>query len=222
MEKVSSVLSHVLHAVQGQTLSLFDTFVTTGSWRRLPLDLAWLAQRCHTGTEISKYCQTKLLVLLLLFQCCTCVQVSTGWSYLVCWAGVCLTLVASLATSGSAIALRAQRRSHSAGSLWDLLDLFSKTRLEMILARSWEEDALRMKLRMSSMCSGHAYYPGDNLLPTSSANAVILFTPASSAKAVFLLTPTCQAKCVFQERSVRGPHPCLPTPVTAGTYRQAS
>lgn len=31
MEKVSSVPSHVLHAVQGQTLSLFDTFVTTGS-----------------------------------------------------------------------------------------------------------------------------------------------------------------------------------------------
>lgn len=63
-------------------------------------------------------------------------KVGTGWSYLVCWAGVCLTLVASLATSASAIALRAQRRS-------------------------WEEDTLRMKLKMSSMFAGHAYYPGD-------------------------------------------------------------
>ena len=43
--------------------------------------------------------------------------------------------VASLATSASAIALRAQRRS-------------------------WEEDAMRMKLRLSSMLAGHTYYPG--------------------------------------------------------------
>jgi len=62
-------------------------------------------------------------------------RVGTGWSYLVAWAGVCLTLVASLATSASAIALRAQRRS-------------------------WEEDAMRMKLRLSSMLAGHTYYPG--------------------------------------------------------------
>ena len=112
-------------------------------------------------------------------------RVGTGWSYLVAWAGVCLTLVvsffniffsisillfrsppflcfyfniyfhihiafqvasffyvfifafqvASLATSASAIALRAQRRN-------------------------WEEDAMRMKLRLSSMLAGHTYYPG--------------------------------------------------------------
>ena len=62
-------------------------------------------------------------------------RVGTGWSYLVAWAGVCLTLVASLATSASAIALRAQRRN-------------------------WEEDTMRMKLRLSSMFAGHSYYPG--------------------------------------------------------------
>jgi len=63
-------------------------------------------------------------------------QVGTGWSYLVAWAGVCLTLLASLATSASAIALRAHRRD-------------------------WEEETLRMKLKMSSMFAGHTYYPGD-------------------------------------------------------------
>ena len=67
-------------------------------------------------------------------------RVGTGWSYLVAWAGVCLTLVASLATSASAIALRAQRRS-------------------------WEEDSMRMKLRLNSMFAGHSYYPGAKHLP---------------------------------------------------------
>ena len=62
-------------------------------------------------------------------------MVGTGWSYLVAWSGVCLTLVASLATSASAIALRAQRRN-------------------------WEEDSMRMKLRLNSMFAGHSYYPG--------------------------------------------------------------
>ena len=56
------------------------------------------------------------------------------------WAGVCLTLVASLATSASAIALRAQRRN-------------------------WEEDSMRMKLRLNSMFAGHSYYPGAKQMP---------------------------------------------------------
>ena len=56
------------------------------------------------------------------------------------WAGVCLTLVASLATSASAIALRAQRRN-------------------------WEEDSMRMKLRLNSMFAGHSYYPGAKHMP---------------------------------------------------------
>ena len=34
-----------------------------------------------------------------------------GWSYFVAWAGMCLTLVASLATSAAAICLRAERRT---------------------------------------------------------------------------------------------------------------
>jgi len=63
-------------------------------------------------------------------------SVSTGWSYIMSWAGICLTLLASLATSASAICLRAQRRD-------------------------WEEHTMRMKLKMSSMFAGHAYYPGD-------------------------------------------------------------
>lgn len=63
-------------------------------------------------------------------------SVGTGWSYIMCWAGICLTLLASLATSASAICLRAQRRD-------------------------WEENTMRMKLKMSSMFAGHAYYPGD-------------------------------------------------------------
>ena len=67
-------------------------------------------------------------------------RVGTGWSYLVAWAGVCLTLVASLATSASAIALRAQRRN-------------------------WEEDSMRMKLRLNSMFAGHSYYPGAKHMP---------------------------------------------------------
>lgn len=63
-------------------------------------------------------------------------QVTTGWSYLTAWAGVCSTLVASLATSASAIALRAERKT-------------------------WEEDRLRMRLKFHSMFAEHSYYPGD-------------------------------------------------------------
>jgi len=63
-------------------------------------------------------------------------SVSTGWSYIMSWVGICLTLLASLATSASAICLRSQRRV-------------------------WEEHTMRMKLKMSSMFAGHAYYPGD-------------------------------------------------------------
>jgi len=62
--------------------------------------------------------------------------VSTGWSYVVCWGGICLTLLASLATSASALCLRAQRKD-------------------------WEEHTMRMKLKMSSMFAGHTYYPAD-------------------------------------------------------------
>ena len=58
-------------------------------------------------------------------------SVSTGWSYILCWAGICLTLLASLATSASVISLR----------------------------RNWEENT--MKLKMSSIFAGHAHYPGD-------------------------------------------------------------
>merc|ERR1712217_1016026 len=50
-------------------------------------------------------------------------SVSTGWSYIMSWTGICLTLLASLATSASAICLRAQRRD-------------------------WEEHTMRMKLSM--------------------------------------------------------------------------
>lgn len=63
-------------------------------------------------------------------------SVYTGWSYLVAWAGVCLTLGSSLATSGAAICLRAR-------------------------ARDWHQETLRMKLKMNSMLAGHTYYPGD-------------------------------------------------------------
>jgi hypothetical protein len=62
--------------------------------------------------------------------------VGTGWSYLVAWAGVCITLLASLATSASAIALRAR-------------------------ASTWQQETLRMKMRVNSLLAGHAYYPGD-------------------------------------------------------------
>eukprot|EP00092_Neocalanus_flemingeri_P002252 GFUD01002398.1.p1 GENE.GFUD01002398.1~~GFUD01002398.1.p1 ORF type:complete len:335 (+),score=93.35 GFUD01002398.1:299-1303(+) len=63
-------------------------------------------------------------------------SVGTGWSYILAWSGVCLTLLASLATSASSICLRAQRRD-------------------------WEENTMRMKLKMSSMFAGHTFYPGD-------------------------------------------------------------
>ena len=58
-----------------------------------------------------------------------------GWSYFVAWAGMCLTLVASLATSAAAICLRAERRT-------------------------WEQNTARLKLRMSSMLAINRYYPG--------------------------------------------------------------
>ena len=61
-------------------------------------------------------------------------QVGVGWSYFVAWAGMCLTLVASLATSASAICLRAERRQ------WD---------------------AARMKLKVNSMMAINRYYPGE-------------------------------------------------------------
>ena len=49
---------------------------------------------------------------------------------------MCLTLVASLSTSASAICLRAERRE-------------------------WEESTAKMKLRMSSMMAINRYYPGE-------------------------------------------------------------
>jgi len=63
-------------------------------------------------------------------------SVGTGWSYIAAWAGVCLTLLASLATSSSAICLRAHMRY-------------------------MDENTMRMKLKMSAMFAGHNYYPGD-------------------------------------------------------------
>ena len=62
--------------------------------------------------------------------------VGVGWSYFVAWAGMCLTLVASLATSASAICLRHE-------------------------TRKWEDQAAQMKLRMSSMFAINRYYPGE-------------------------------------------------------------
>jgi len=69
-------------------------------------------------------------------------SVGTGWSYIVAWAGICLTLVASLTTSASAICLRAERRD-------------------------WEEHTMKMKMRVSAMCAGHNYYPGDASMCTT-------------------------------------------------------
>ena len=69
-------------------------------------------------------------------------QVGVGWSYFVAWVGMCLTLAASLATSASAICLRAERKE-------------------------WEEHAARMKLRVSSMMAINRYYPGRRGLRTS-------------------------------------------------------
>jgi len=63
-------------------------------------------------------------------------SVDTDWSYFVAWAGICLTLVASLLTSSAAICLRSQRRQ-------------------------WEDHAMMMKLKMSSMFAHHAYFPHD-------------------------------------------------------------
>ena len=63
-------------------------------------------------------------------------QVGVGWSYFVAWAGMCLTLVASLATSASAICLRAERRQ-------------------------WDEHTQRMKLKVNSMMAINRYYPGE-------------------------------------------------------------
>jgi len=63
-------------------------------------------------------------------------RVDTDWSYFVAWAGICLTLVASLLTSSAAICLRSQRRQ-------------------------WEDHAAMMKLKMSSMFAHHAYFPPD-------------------------------------------------------------
>jgi len=61
--------------------------------------------------------------------------VRTSWSYILTWVGICLTLVASLTTSASAICLRRSNR------------------------RSWEDDSLRMKLKMSRLFAQHAYFP---------------------------------------------------------------
>ena len=58
--------------------------------------------------------------------------VGVGWSYFVAWAGMCLTLVSSLATSASAICLRLE-------------------------TRRWENNAARMKLRMNSMFAINRY-----------------------------------------------------------------
>jgi len=66
--------------------------------------------------------------------------VETGWSYILCWAGICLTLVASLLTSSSAICLRSHKRK-------------------------WVDNSLRMKLQMSRMFAQHAYFP-DQGTPT--------------------------------------------------------
>jgi len=63
--------------------------------------------------------------------------VTTSWSYIVTWVGVCLTLLASLATSASAICLRSRR------------------------SRDWEDNSLRLKLKMSRMFAQHAYFPHD-------------------------------------------------------------
>ena len=61
--------------------------------------------------------------------------VTTGWSYGLAWAGVCSTLLASLATSAAAIALRAQRKL-------------------------WQENTMRLKLQWNSLLAeGTAYYP---------------------------------------------------------------
>jgi hypothetical protein len=62
--------------------------------------------------------------------------VETSWSYILTWIGVCLTLLASLATSAAAICLRSRRRT-------------------------WEDDAMRMKLKVSRMFAQHAYFPDD-------------------------------------------------------------
>eukprot|EP00088_Acartia_fossae_P029713 TRINITY_DN30603_c0_g2_i2.p1 TRINITY_DN30603_c0_g2~~TRINITY_DN30603_c0_g2_i2.p1 ORF type:complete len:378 (+),score=49.93 TRINITY_DN30603_c0_g2_i2:45-1178(+) len=61
-------------------------------------------------------------------------DVETSWSYFITWTGIVLTLLASLLTSGSAICLRSHRRK-------------------------WEDNSLRMKLRMSRMFAQHAYFP---------------------------------------------------------------
>ena len=78
-------------------------------------------------------------------------QVGVGWSYFVAWVGMCLTLAASLATSASAICLRAERKE-------------------------WEEHAARMKLRVSSMMAINRYYPGEagakNISPPPMASPI--------------------------------------------------
>lgn len=75
-------------------------------------------------------------------------QVGVGWSYFVAWAGMCLTLVSSLATSAAAICLRAERRE-------------------------WDEHAARMKLKVHSMMAINQYYPGE----TGAAKSVKSISP---------------------------------------------
>jgi len=65
-------------------------------------------------------------------------RVETSWSYILSWVGVCLTLIASLLTSAAAICLRSRR------------------------SRDWEDDTMRMKLKMSRMFAQHAYFPPES------------------------------------------------------------
>jgi len=67
--------------------------------------------------------------------------VETSWSYILCWSGICITLLSSLLTSGSAICLRSYKRK-------------------------FEDNSLRMKLKMSRMFAQHAYFPDSTGSPT--------------------------------------------------------
>ena len=76
-------------------------------------------------------------------------SVGVGWSYFLAWAGVCLTLLSSLATSASSICLRAERR----------------------------EDAAKMKMWMSSMFAYNRYYPGEKTRTVKTASPVPVSLP---------------------------------------------
>ena len=76
-------------------------------------------------------------------------SVGVGWSYFLAWAGICLTLLSSLATSASSICLRVERR----------------------------EDAAKMRMWMSSMFAVNRYYPGERSKTGKSASPVPLSLP---------------------------------------------